>query len=104
MRSPIIIWSMHPGKGDLQTMAPLRAGTSYVYESGAPQTAAPEEIDPHVKRTRPQQDTTAAARSSFRTRWHQAAGRRQAPAESIAYIDWIALRRTKRCGSRGMRP
>jgi hypothetical protein len=29
-------WSMRPGGGDLQTMAPLRVGTSYVYESGAP--------------------------------------------------------------------
>src|SRR5882757_443906 len=46
--------SMHPGKGDLQTTAPLRAGTGYVYESGAPKRATPEEIDPHVKRTRPE--------------------------------------------------
>jgi hypothetical protein len=37
-------WSMHPGKGDLQTMAPLRAGISYVYESGAPKR-------PHLRRS-----------------------------------------------------
>ena len=78
--------SMHPDKGDPQTMAPLRAGTGYVYESWAPKG--------HTFRrsTLCQTDTTPIRHHRRRPPLPQAPavpkpqGRRQAPADSIALI------------------